>query len=165
MTRVPASVGLALLAAGCATTNPRVAFESVQRSTDSRAQWVGTPAEAEATDRIVDERLAQPLTLDSAVAIALVNNPTLQATFEQVGVSQADLAQASRLENPELSALVRFPSEGSGRNTELSLMLNVFELFVQPLRRQAAAAELEQTKPRDRERSAGPGRRRQGGAT
>ncbi|HET8647200.1 MAG TPA: TolC family protein, partial [Vicinamibacteria bacterium] len=92
--------------------------------------------------------LAKPLTLDAAVAIALVHNPTLQATFEQVGVSQADLAQAASVENPELSGLVRFPSEGPGRNTELSLMLNVFDLFLQPVRKQVAAAELEQAKLR-----------------
>jgi cobalt-zinc-cadmium efflux system outer membrane protein len=142
----------ALLTAGCATTNPRPTFVETQRALDGRAdappEWARTPDEAAAIERIVDGHLARPLTAESAVAIALVNNPTLQATFEQAGVSQADLAQASRLENPELSGFVRFPSEGSGRNTELSLMLNVFDLLVRPIRKQVAAAEREQAKLR-----------------
>jgi outer membrane protein, heavy metal efflux system len=140
----------ALLLGGCATVNPRPSFEDVQKAAGAQArpEWSRNASESEAVERTVDERLAAPLTVESAVAIALVNNPTLQATFEQVGVSQAELAQAARLENPELSGFVRFPSEGSGRNTELSLLLNVFDLFVQPLRKKVAAAQLEQTKLR-----------------
>jgi cobalt-zinc-cadmium efflux system outer membrane protein len=143
-----AVVGFAIVASGCATTNPRPAFESARSAADARAEWARTPAESEALDRIVDEHLARPLTIDAAIAIALVNNPTLQASFEQVGISQADLAQAATVENPELAGFVRWPSEGSGRNTELSLMLNVFDVLVQPIRKKAAAAELEQAKAR-----------------
>lgn len=140
----------ALLLGACASVNPRPAFDQLRKETGTHAQpeWSRTESEATDAERVVDERLAAPLTVESAVAIALVNNPTLQATFEQVGISQAEVAQASVIENPELSGFVRFPSEGSGRNTEVSLLLNVFDLFVQPIRKQVAAAELERTKLR-----------------
>jgi cobalt-zinc-cadmium efflux system outer membrane protein len=146
---VRALAPLAALALGaCASVNPRPAFEDAraQAGTAPQAEWARTPSEADALERTIDARLAAPLTLDAAVEVALLNNPTLQATFEQVGISQADLAQAATIENPELSGLVRFPSEGSGRNVEVSLLLNVFDLFVQPIRRKVAEAELERTK-------------------
>lgn len=143
-------IGSAVALSACASANPRPAFDELRKQTGTAAQaeWVRTPSEAESVARTVDERLAAPLTVESAVAVALVNNPTLQATFEQVGISQADLAQASRIENPELSGFVRWPSDGGGRNTEVSLILNVFDLFVQPVRKKVAAAELEQAKMR-----------------
>jgi cobalt-zinc-cadmium efflux system outer membrane protein len=92
--------------------------------------------------------LKAEMTAEQAVQVALLNNPTLQATFEEVGISQADLAQAARLQNPRVSGFVRFPSEGSGRNTELSFLQDAFDLFVAPLRKKVAASELERTKAR-----------------
>ncbi|MCI0546223.1 MAG: TolC family protein, partial [Candidatus Rokubacteria bacterium] len=152
MTRLLITLGGAALLGGCAGVNPQPAFVDVQKEVAARGnletRWSRTPAEASATDQALDQILAAPLGVDSAVRVALLNNPGLQATFEEIGISQADLAQAARIANPELSGFVRFPSEGSGRNTEFSLIQNVFDIFIQPLRKKIAAAELEQTKLR-----------------
>ena len=146
---------LALAAIGtsaCASVNPRPAFEEVRKTVDdrthARAEWARTEDEAAPLEQAVAERLAVPLTVEAAVEVALLNNPSLQATFEEVGISQADLAQAARIANPEISGFVRFPGEGSGQNTELSLMQDVFDIFVQPIRKGVAAAQLEQSKLR-----------------
>jgi cobalt-zinc-cadmium efflux system outer membrane protein len=140
------------LLAGCASVNPRPAFEDVRKTVADRSkaqpEWSRTPSETSAAEEAVVKLLAEPLTATGAVQIAFLNNPTLQATFEEIGISQADLAQAARVANPEISGFVRFPSEGSGRNTEFSLVQNVFDVFIQPLRKKVAAAELEQTKLR-----------------
>jgi cobalt-zinc-cadmium efflux system outer membrane protein len=137
---------------GCASVNPRPAFDDVRTKVAERSrlrpEWSRTAAEASAAGQAVANLLAAPLTVDAAVQVAFLNNPTLQATFEEIGISQAELAQAARVANPEFSGFVRFPSEGSGRNTELSLLQNVFDIFLQPLRKKVAAAELEQTKLR-----------------
>jgi outer membrane protein, heavy metal efflux system len=140
----------ALLLSACASVDPRPSFDQLRQETGAGPlpEWARTREEAEALDRVIDERLAAPLTIEAAVQVALLNNPTLQATFEEVGISQADLAHASTVENPELSGFVRFPSAGPGRNVEVSLLLNVFDLFVQPIRKQVAASELERTKLR-----------------
>ena len=144
-----AAVSLALLA-GCASVDPKPAFEDVQKAVAQRAgspaEWARTEAEATALEDRVATLLKEELTLERAVQVALLNNPSLQATFEQVGISQADLGQAGLPENPELSGFVRFPSGGGDHNTELSFVLNVFDLFVVPLRKKVAAAELERTK-------------------
>ena len=50
--------------------------------------------------------LAKTLTVGSAVQIALLNNPGLQATLEELGIAQADLAQAGLLTNPKLKAKI-----------------------------------------------------------
>lgn len=152
MTRIAIAVAATALLAGCASVDPRPAFVDVQKTVAERsrqpARWARTPAEAASVEETVKALLAGELTLDAAVRVALLNNPALQATFEEIGVSQADLAQAARVENPELAGFVRFPGEGPGRNTELSLLHNVFDLFLQPLRKKLASAELEQTKLR-----------------
>jgi cobalt-zinc-cadmium efflux system outer membrane protein len=146
------TVATGTLLGGCASVNPRPAFDDVRRTVADRSrlqpEWARTGQEASAAEGAVAQLLAGPLTPETAVQVAFLNNPTLQATFEEIGISQADLAQAARVANPELSGFIRFPSEGSGRNTELSLVQDVFDIFVQPLRRKVAAAELEQTKLR-----------------
>jgi len=125
-----AALALTLLA-GCASVNLKPAFEGVRTTvaerTGQEASWARTPPEAAAIEERVTALLKDELTPERAVQVALINNPGLQATFEEVGISQADLAQAGLVENPELSGFVRFPSEGGGRNTELSFVLNVFD--------------------------------------
>lgn len=142
-------LGAVLAGSACASVDPRPAFVDVRRASgQDGARWTRSAAEATAADAAVDRLLAEPLTAESAVAVALVANPSLQATFEELGVAQADLAHASRLQNPEAGALVRFPHEGGGRNVELSLVADVFDLLVRPLRTRMAAGQLEQAKLR-----------------
>lgn len=38
--------------------------------------------------------LATPLSAESAMEIALLNNPALQATYAEAGIAEADLVQA-----------------------------------------------------------------------
>jgi outer membrane protein, heavy metal efflux system len=152
VSRGPAVALLALAASGCATADPQRAYVDVQRelraASGADARWARTPAEGAAVEETLDRLLAEPLTAASAVTVALVASPSLQATFEELGVAQADLAQAARLPNPEASALVRFPHGGGGRNVELALVQDVFDLLARPLRKRAAAAQLEQAKLR-----------------
>lgn len=93
--------------------------------------------------------LAAPLTVDSAVEIALLNNPGLQATFEDVGISQADLVQAGLLKNPSFGVSVLFPqSAGAVIDYGLSLAQDLVDLVLLPLRRRVAAMELAQVQLR-----------------
>jgi hypothetical protein len=50
----------------------------------------------------VRKLLKEPLTVSSAMQIALLNNRVLQATFEEVGIAQADVIEAVRLPNPSM---------------------------------------------------------------
>jgi cobalt-zinc-cadmium efflux system outer membrane protein len=144
-------VSLGLLS-GCATVNPGPAFIDVQKGvtarTGQRTEWARDATHQTPMEQAVKQLLQDELTVDRAVGVALLNNPSLQATFEEIGLSQADLAQASRIENPTFSGFVRYAEHLSGANYELSLVQNVFDILVQPIRKNVAAAALEQTKLR-----------------
>src|SRR5262249_34074899 len=95
------------------------------------------------------ELLAKELTEESAIQLALVNNRSLQATYEDLGVAQADLVQAGLLRNPSLGFGIRFPETSAGRvNTELSLVEDFLDLFMLPLRKRLGAEQFEHAKLR-----------------
>lgn len=151
MTRPLLLAVCAALLAGCASVDPKGSFADVQKNVTARGAvqptWVqqGDPV---AVERRVKDLLRGDLSAPAAVELALLNNPSLQATFEEVGISQADLAQASRIANPELSGVWRSSDSESGSHTEFSVLADVFDILMQPLRKKAAQAELEQTKLR-----------------
>ena len=91
---------------GCASTNPRPAFLDMRQKVASRSghapEWPRNAEQTEVTRQVVHDLLAEPIDADTAVRIALLNNRALLASFEEIGISQADLAQASRISNPVL---------------------------------------------------------------
>jgi outer membrane protein, heavy metal efflux system len=147
------ALGTSALLSACASVDPRPAFTDVEKSvsdrTGHRPGWTRTASQGEDVERAVRGLLGEDLTVDAAVRIALANNRSLQATFEGLGVSQADLAQAALVKNPELDAFLRFP-RGSppGNNVEVGLVQDVLDVLTRPLRKKIRAAELEQTKLR-----------------
>ena len=81
-----------------------------------------------------DVNLADGLTQEEAVAIALWNSPSFQATLADLGVARADLAEAGLLRNPIFSLL--FPI--GPKQLEFTLQYP-FDLLVQRPARVAAA--------------------------
>ena len=82
----------------------------------------------------VDELLRDELTADEAVAIALANNPRLQARLAEVGIARADLIEASTVTNPLFELELRLPGEPY-RPYELRLAQALVELIQLPRRR------------------------------
>ena len=143
-----ALLALALLAlGGCASLSPDGGLGAISQLTEQRTgQPVtlskGAPSEVDASR--VRALLAAPLTPDSAVQIALLNNAGLKASFEDLGVSEADLVQAGRLRNPGLS----FTHVGGGGDTEVdrSVTLDLAGILLIPLRRGIEQHRFEQAK-------------------
>ena len=138
---------------GCISTNPKVAFDDVGRHVASRTgqevRWMRDDAIRDEIEKAVETLLQTNLTAQSAVAIALLNNRTLQAEFESIGVSQAELAQASRLRNPQFSGSWRLPVHGlKVVNADYSLVQDFLDLLTLPARKKIAARNLEATKLR-----------------
>ncbi len=79
----------------------------------------------------VDALLAQPLTGEAAVSVAVLNNANLQAAYAELGIAETDLVQAGRLANPVFS-FGRLSSP-DGVEIERKLMLPVIGLLLQPL--------------------------------
>lgn len=104
-----AAAVVALFLGGCAAIPQDAGFSDVQKSASERLPgqellWNrGTADDKKAADAVA-RLLESPLSVDSAVQIALLNNAHLQAEYERLGVSQAALVQAGLLENPSFSA-------------------------------------------------------------
>jgi len=136
-----------LAALGCASADPRPAVEATAALVAPRG--VAGLAEAHALDgeaAIARSRawLAEPLTPAAAAEVALLRSPRLRATLAELGIAQADLAQATRLANPGLS-FERISGDGE-RTTTVGLAADVVDWLTQPLRRRLAEADLERTK-------------------
>jgi cobalt-zinc-cadmium efflux system outer membrane protein len=148
--RPAAVLAAALGLVGCAHVNPESAFhdvtDAVTERTGQTPRWSRTDDAAKAAAEASRALLADGLTVDEAVGIALMRNPTLQATFAEIGISQADLAQSGLIANPTLSGFVRFATPGSGTNTEVSIVEDWLSIFLLPLRKRLGEAQLEQTK-------------------
>jgi hypothetical protein len=107
--RALAAAGLAVLLVGCATLGDDDRFgpiaDTATKYTGQQTRWARTASDLESIERRVSELLAQPLTADSAAQIALLNSRGLQVTFQKLGIDEAELMQASRLPDTELSLL------------------------------------------------------------
>lgn len=141
-----------LLVAGCAW-QPVASLPALQAQlgsrTDARVTWPVTDAERTEVERAVTAILKTDLTPESATQLALFNNRNLRATFEEIGLSQADVVAASRLHNPTFGASVRWPKDRPrGPNVGLSLAADLLDDLLIPLRRRVAQDKLGQTEQR-----------------
>lgn len=112
----------------------------VQARTGLPTGWNhGTPDDQQVAERVA-RLLAAGLNRERAVEIALVNNRELQATYEELGVSQAEMVQAGLLANPRIGGEIGFPVRGADRN-ELSafVAMDFLNVFLLPLRKRVAA--------------------------
>ncbi len=93
----------------------------------------------------IEMTLHEPLTVEGAVKIAILNNPSVEAAMDSLGISQADLLQAGLLHNPKVSGFVR-ESKGadSKTNTEFEVRQDVMDLLLWPLRKRLANTQFKQ---------------------
>ncbi|MDW7712127.1 MAG: TolC family protein [Deferrisomatales bacterium] len=152
-----AALGSAFLAAcaawgsGCAHVPAEAGFGDLQREVGERVPysvaWHRNPAEAEVAAQAVDALLAEPLTADAAARIALLNDPALQAAYEELGVAQADVVRAALLPNPTVAASVRFPDVEPRRpNWDLGVSQSLLDVLLLPARRALAEEQFEGVK-------------------
>ncbi len=148
------SILLLLFLAACgARVDPRPAFADLSKTIGSRSGarpgWARTPEETEALEQRVRELIGAELTVEAAVQIALINNRSLQADFEDLAVAQADLAQAGLVRNPEFHFSARFPDvPPSPANLEFALGIDLLDFLVLPARKKIALADFEATRLR-----------------
>ena len=125
----------ACLFVSCVSVPRDAGLSDVQRAVNTRSsqqlQWDAPAATLDANTRAM---LADELTADEAVAIAIAHNPRLQVTLAELGIARADLIEASTITNPLLELEVRFPSEPF-RAYELRLAQSLIELIQLPRRR------------------------------
>ncbi len=129
---VPAAALLLATLAGCASFSPDGGVARVGALSSER---IGHAVEREGpqTPERVAALLAEPLSADTAVQVALLNNKRLQVALAELGIAEADLVQAGLMRNPKFS-FGRLSGDG---NVEIdrSVLFDLGGLLTMPLRR------------------------------
>jgi outer membrane protein, multidrug efflux system len=137
--------GLALAAlvvlASCATLSPDGGTQEITAASAPSLDAFGIPKAQIAasptaqTQEAVNSWLAAPsLSMESAVCIALLNNPSVASSFAQLRISEAERVQAATLPNPHFSFMRAV--EGDKVMLERALGLNIMGILALPWRSQ-----------------------------
>ncbi len=121
------------VAAGCSTVPTDWGAAEVQLSVRERGR-----APTSDREEAVAAVLHHPLNVRSAVALALVNNPGLRATYGELGFAAFDLAAAARLHNPVLSWAGL--EDGGDRISTVGLVASIADVVTLGARRRVAEA-------------------------
>ena len=107
-------------------------------------RWEEDQKSREQTLQDVHRLLGKPLTVDAAVQIALLNNRSLQATFEEIGLSAADVLEAATIPNPKFDLTVKFPNQPpSGTYIDYSAAIDFLSILMIPLKKRVAKDQLQ----------------------
>ena len=148
----PAAMALVALAAlalaGCATFSADGGFGTVENAAGehlggAKLKWIKTDEDARAAREAVAALLAKPVDADAAVQVALLNNRSLQATYAELGIAEADLVQAGRIGNPRYT-LLRTNRGGDVAKAEEAISLELVGILTLPLRTKLEAHRFRQ---------------------
>jgi len=135
-----------LLLAGCATLSPDGGIGAVSQLTKERVgqtqTYQRTTDQVDSAQTRVAELVKEPLTADSAVELAMLNNRGLQASLSELGIAEADLVRAGRLHNPSFS-FGRLSGAGVVE-IDRAILFDVLGILTMPLAKQVEQARFEQ---------------------
>jgi cobalt-zinc-cadmium efflux system outer membrane protein len=144
-------LSLTAVISACAQVPKEAGFGDVQglvgQRIDYRLHWNQETEAHQKVERAIEELLKNKLMPDTAVQIALLNNPNLQAVYEELGIIQADVVEAGLLENPVLFGQARLPNRSeASTNYEFGITQNFLNILMLPARKKLSAIRFEQTK-------------------
>lgn len=146
MIRLTAVAVAGLVLTGCASFSQDGGFDSVDKLTKDRIgqspSYQRSADQADSAATRVAELLKQPLTAESAVEVALLNNKELQASYADLGIAEADLVRAGRLANPSFT-FGRLSGNGVVE-IDRAVVFNVLGLLTMPLAKQVEQRRFEQ---------------------
>lgn len=151
------SMGALLLLTACAETTTinkarddragfATVFEVSRRATGAQAVWFQTPAERQAYAQRV-RAIAQGKTINAeqAVQVALLNNPGLQASYADLGMSAADLWETALGPVPSVGISVSGLVSGDvTRSVEGTVAASIMDIVTKKSRTNAADLEFRQ---------------------
>jgi outer membrane protein TolC len=143
-------LGAALLLPACQTFSPDgglgVVAETAGTALNKDVAALRTPEDAAAARAKVEALLRRRLTADTAVQIALLNNRGLQAAYNELGLAEVALVQASTPPNPSFS--VQRLSGPVEIEVEKRVVANILALATLPARAEIAADRFRQAQLR-----------------
>ncbi len=129
-------IGALLFVAGCTSFSGDGGFGAVESAAKQHIgkdlKWVRSAEDEKLVTERVDELLKAPLSSDSAVQRAPLNNRGLQAAYNELGIAEADLVQAGRLPNPRFT-FERLVQPGRILSIERTLSFNILSILTMPI--------------------------------
>lgn len=111
-----------LLATGCAAVPNDLGRSDVDQMLADRGTQVPVTVDTAESEQLLSGLLGDPLTAESAVRIALINNPDLETAYARLGFGAADVYEAGRIRNPVFSFSILNPNM-AGDQDKLTLGL------------------------------------------
>lgn len=142
---LPVSLLLAGLA-GCASVPADWGRADVGQMTAERGRALPQVPDAKA---FTDQALRAPLTADTAVQLALINNPVVRREAARLGFAAAEVYDAGRLANPTFSLTRLVGDSSAGANVPqltLGIAFNFVNLLFLPANNRYAQGQFEAAK-------------------
>lgn len=135
---------------GCVSVSTKRELNDIQKKIEQRTNkslgWNFNSENETFREQKIKTALQDKLTVDTAVEITLINNPSLQATFEELGIAKAEIVQAGLLKNPTFQGSLRQPNHDGEANKEFEIKQDILSILTFPLRKRLADFQLEQVK-------------------
>lgn len=150
ISRLTVVLGTAALLSACASFSPdggmNVVSAIAKKNLDTDVAAIHTEADASESHAAMRRLLMHPLTADSAVAIALLNNKGLQAAYNTLGIEEAKRIGDSLPPNPSVSII----SIGGAAEWEIErrVTADIIALATLPLRSEIATDRFHQAQLR-----------------
>lgn len=135
---------LATTLVGCASLPQDWGRADVAAATAAR----GRPLPSGDAQSLSQQLLAQPLTPDSAITLALIHNPAVRETTARLGFAAADVYDAARIANPVFSASRLTSTDPAAVSAQIGLGIafSFTDLLLLPARSRFAEARFEAAK-------------------
>src|SRR5216684_3051945 len=139
-----------LALSGCATFSPDAGMTVVANAADEILKKdvisIRTADDAAAARNAVQRLLRRPLTVDTAVQIALLNNRGLQASYNELALAEAELVGESLPPNPTFS-ISRIVGDGA-MEIERQVVGDILALATLPFRSEIARQRFQEAQLR-----------------
>ena len=143
-----AVLGFLATLTGCATVSPERDTTKINSLLADRGApglgWERNGAVAE--DLPVKALLAEPMTVDRAVRMAMLRSPRLELQYGQLGLARADILEAIQIANPHINAAWLSQQGGGGSQTAYGIAFPLVDLLVVPSRVKLAKLEYERAR-------------------
>jgi len=142
------AIALTATLTACASVDPTRDTVEINRLLAER----GAPAPGWETNGTVSDEatvqawLAEPMTVDRAVQMAMLRSPRLQEQYGELGLARADILEAVQIANPRISASWMSVEDGPGSQLSYGLAMPLVDLLVLPSRVRLARAEHERAR-------------------
>ena len=143
---------VACLISSCKTARLDREFIDVQNEVNRRLELPKDANSGFQDPKTVDDRVSQilkteNLSSEDLLIMGLLNNPTLQASFQNLGIVHAAFLSARALNNPKVEIMARdSDEEDTDTNWEFTIVQDIMDLIFQPSRVKLSEIEMKRVK-------------------